>query len=133
MYALSTRKIEKKKGVLWSIGRNALVIPFKLIGFDAFIKKYDRYCKKYFTNKTSHVGITMFGEGNWDKERILVENLSGRTKLKFEDERYYVPDNYHQYLTQLYGEYMQLPPVDQRVTKHCFKAYWGIGDKEYGK
>ena len=43
---------------------------------------------------------------------------------KFEDRLIRVPVGYEQYLTQLYGDYMTLPPVEKRVTDHNFTAYW---------
>ena len=30
-----------------------------------------------------------------------------------------IPNDVHTYLTNLYGDYMQLPPVEQRVGLHC--------------
>lgn len=45
------------------------------------------------------------------------------TILPFEDREYKVIANYDEYLTITYGDYMQLPPEDQRV-HHYFKAYW---------
>lgn len=34
--------------------------------------------------------------------------------LEFEGRQYYAPEQYKTYLTQLYGDYMQLPPVEER-------------------
>ena len=31
---------------------------------------------------------------------------------------------YDEYLTKLFGNYMQLPPEEQRISHHGFKAYW---------
>ena len=44
-------------------------------------------------------------------------------ELTFEGRRYLVPSNYDDVLTNLYGDYMQLPPVEQRVTHHAYQAY----------
>lgn len=45
------------------------------------------------------------------------------TTLPFEDREYKAMENYHEYLTTTYGDYMQLPPEDQRV-HHAFTAFW---------
>ncbi len=39
-------------------------------------------------------------------------------KYKFEDLEVYGPQDYHQYLTQLYGKYQELPPLDRRKPHH---------------
>ena len=34
------------------------------------------------------------------------------------------PSNYHQALTNWYGDYMQLPPKEKQTTHHFMEAYW---------
>lgn len=42
--------------------------------------------------------------------------------LQFEDKEYMAPNKYTDFLTQLFGEnYMELPPVEKRVTRHPIK------------
>lgn len=36
----------------------------------------------------------------------------------FEDDVFAIPQNYHEYLTMIYGDYMKLPPENERIT-HC--------------
>lgn len=48
-------------------------------------------------------------------ERAWCEGL---TELTFENETFLVPRQYDAYLTALYGDYMQLPPEDQRENRH---------------
>lgn len=42
---------------------------------------------------------------------------------EFEGKEYPVPVGYDAWLTAFYGDYMQLPPLEKRVTHHQFKAY----------
>lgn len=42
----------------------------------------------------------------------------------FEGCKFMVPAKYHQYLTHRYGDYMQLPPEDQRYPYHGGVYYW---------
>lgn len=44
--------------------------------------------------------------------------------IPFEDAVFKCPKNYDQYLSSIYGDYMQLPPENKRVTHHSFKAYY---------
>ena len=49
----------------------------------------------------------------------------GRTEYTFEGHTFQGLVHAHEYLTGLYGEnYMQLPPVEKRVTHHTSDCYW---------
>lgn len=52
-----------------------------------------------------------------------VEDMASYIDLPFEDRVYKAMAGYDDHLHRTYGDYMQLPPEDQRVT-HQFKAYW---------
>lgn len=39
-------------------------------------------------------------------------------RWQFEDMEAMIPQDYHSYLTRQYGDYMQLPPADKRVSNH---------------
>ena len=57
--------------------------------------------------------------GAWaEKEIHPKEWILPLTKKHFEDTEVYIPGNYHEYLTQMYGDYMQLPPVEKRISHH---------------
>ena len=45
-----------------------------------------------------------------------------RKLVPFENRQYKIPVNYDGWLQSLYGDYMQIPPVDQRK-RHTFEAY----------
>ncbi len=54
---------------------------------------------------------------------IPAEDIQGTVDIEFEGKMYKTMVGYEDYLTRTYGDYMTLPPVDQRVT-HKFEAYW---------
>lgn len=53
-------------------------------------------------------------------KRSWFDNL---IKMPFEDGMFYVPSEYHDLLTQAYGDYMKPPPVEKRIYQHQYKAY----------
>ena len=44
--------------------------------------------------------------------------------IKFEDRKYMSVADYDTYLKATFGDYMQLPPIEKRVSHHSFEAYW---------
>ena len=42
----------------------------------------------------------------------------------FEGRQFRIPKEYDKYLSQIYGDYMQLPPEEKRVSTHTFEAWW---------
>lgn len=44
--------------------------------------------------------------------------------IDFEGQTVRIMKNYDRYLTQKYGDYMQLPPEEQRIAHHGFTAFW---------
>lgn len=88
------------------------LIPDKIINwfFDFICTMSENEKCKFTTNFASGYG--------W--KRQLVENsVYGKGVYKrFEDGEYLVPFNYDKLLTQLYGDYMQIPPLEKRKSGH---------------
>ena len=42
---------------------------------------------------------------------------------KFEDKMLMIPKQYDSILSQIYGDYMTMPPVEKREPHHFYKAY----------
>lgn len=53
--------------------------------------------------------------------------FSQRCTLPFEGKQRYVPKDWDYVLTKLYGDYMQLPPEEKRISHHGYTAYWKCG------
>lgn len=51
----------------------------------------------------------------WFEERKLAA---------FEDAEFYIPGGYHEVLTKIYGDYMQLPPIEEQVPHHVINTFW---------
>ncbi len=66
--------------------------------------------------------------GNSLKEKMKKEIYEDYIDVEFEGKKYKGLKNYDKYLTQIYGDYMKLPPVEKRKT-HSFKA-WRVDNNE---
>ena len=58
---------------------------------------------------------------NWLYPKSLFSEL---TTITFEGREFYAPQKWHDFLEYSYGEYMKLPPIEERVSHHNFIAYW---------
>lgn len=109
-----------RKGALAALIKD-LYRPFlKLIGPYRIARCLDRVCSKVPYEKAKYVGaITgMYGtRERWAKEQMLPQ-----VRMKFEDTETWGFANYDIYLSNLYGDYMRLPPVEQQVP-HCDSGY----------
>lgn len=70
------------------------------------IRNNRKYAKKYYVNLASTYDIY--------KETYPVDWFEETERIQFEDTYLNVFKEYDKYLTQLYGNYMQLPPLEKR-------------------
>lgn len=66
---------------------------------------------------TDHVGLA------WAKKAWLAEDYKETSEVDFEGFRFLAPKNPDRVLTTHFGDYMKLPPEDQRVLKHQLECY----------
>lgn len=76
---------------------------------------------KYSMYKTNYCGNIVATTVRHKETRS--QCFSSVCLLVFENIQFPAPIGYNEYLTDLFGDYMQLPPVELRVPKHDFKAY----------
>ena len=103
----------------------ALVKPFikaALFPFNSvkMCEDLNRRASAYDFASGPYVGVTIWGYGT--KERMLKAPFLKSVPVEFEGMYFPAPSNYHEYLSSLYGDYMQLPPEDKRKT-HDMTAY----------
>lgn len=56
---------------------------------------------------------------NFKQWIMNVHNVDSYTEIQFEDDTFSAPERYHEYLDDIYGDYMQLPPVGERENRHA--------------
>lgn len=109
-----------KFGKSLGIGKNMKILAAKTLGlFYSSNKALDKLIltqREYPYEHAQHVGYM-------DEEPILRNHIKA-IDGEFEGYRFPIPENYHEWLTAHYGDYMQLPPVEQRVSNHGFRAFW---------
>ena len=84
---------------------------------------------KYPYGTTKYAG-SIVGICNNRGDRAPTECFEGFEWCEFEGRQFKIPRGYHEIMTRLYGDYMQLPPEDQRIAPHTGKACWKQGERE---
>ncbi|MGN0048190.1 MAG: phosphorylcholine transferase LicD [Bacteroides sp.] len=120
---LNTKKA--KLGKTRSFFRNFIMNLGKLVllPFSArcIVKQIDKNSRKVRYGLTNKVAV-FYGYGT--REINDYSNYSKAIKHKFEDREFYIPIGYDNYLHSVYGDYMQLPPENKRVSHHSYTAWW---------
>ena len=92
-------------------------IPQKVI-----LRRINKISKKYSYNDSALVGVAF---GYYGERETLDKKFFEQTiELEFEGRKFNAPGKPHEYLEALYGNYMELPAKEKRVSHHSFRAFW---------
>jgi lipopolysaccharide cholinephosphotransferase len=101
----------------------------KIVGWKHVLKKSDKDAQKYNGTKSEYIGCSLWGYGVGERMKRKEYLVPIRTKFEIYDVN--IPSCWDQYLKGLYGDYMELPPVEKRKN-HSMKAWYSKCD-EYEK
>lgn len=118
------------KGLRWrkerSLLKNLLMVLFKSMLFFISRKTLSKRIENIALNagniNSNLRACIVWGYGT--KEVLLASLFDDYIDIMFEDRTYMAIKNYEAYLHNLFGDYMQLPPVEKRISHHEFTAYW---------
>lgn len=81
----------------------------RIVGARYYAQRLDRLAKKYPFETSKQVGAVL-AIHYWDRETIEKEKMDRAAYLPFQDRELPVPVGYKEYLANLYGDYMTVPP-----------------------
>ena len=90
--------------------------------YRSLVKKIDDLSRTYEYESSEFVAVCVMGEGI--SERTHSKYFVNLEKIEFEGLKMKVPVGRHEWLINVFGDYMQWPPVADRVSNHSFYAYW---------
>lgn len=108
---LKRRKLYKNLIILC-----ARLIPNSILNNKKMLFEIDKMCSSRDYDDYRYVGNLL---GNWGIKEVVSKDIMGIPKLyKFENLYIYGVEKYDLYLTQLYGNWKILPPIEKRVSLH---------------
>lgn len=118
----SRRTISKK--IINTFGK-LLLLPFSAHQIATWM---DNVARRYPLGSVPRAGVIAnpFGPGEIVDKSVFDSEIY----KEFEGHQFRVPIGYDTWLRSVYGDYMQLPPVEHRVTHHTFEAWWIEGVNE---
>lgn len=114
---LDFKKRSLQKNCTLTLAKVALwPVPYR-----ALINKIVNLSKKYSYSESCFAADLNFGNENRCLPKTIFEQ---DVPVEFENHRFPAPVGYDRWLRVIYGEYMQLPPLEKQVTHHAMKAYY---------
>lgn len=99
----------------------AMAFPLKMKS----LRKYFYHQTQKYNSRETRRMCSFFENSRW-KTGVFDKDIFGEPQLlKFENEMLPVAKEYDRYLRQIFGDYMQLPPEEKRVSLHCIEIDFG--------
>lgn len=100
-------------------------IPYITLDLNETYAKIEETVHKYAYDESLWVGyITMCRYGL--KQRHKREIFENTVEVEFEGHVFPAPQGYDEYLRNLFGDYLKLPPLEKRISHHVWTAYWKL-------
>ena len=109
--------MEESKGAKYYKARMALGKVFSFRSAEKWFASFDRFVQ----GKRSKVVTVPSGTKKYGGERLNIDVVNPLKKVAFEDTEIHVFNNFDWYLSNLYGDYMKIPKVENREHHMCLK------------
>ena len=110
------------KGCLKKIVKGCSFLLSKVCSLKFIRKRLIKFSKKYSYESSQFIAsVTWLVDGC--KNVFKKSDFNELILHDFEDSKFFIPKNYDSLLTIRYGDYMKLPPENERVGHHFYKIY----------
>ena len=125
LWSFAEYKIQKPKSIKQFI-KNGYLSLVSIRGSRYWAIKLDKLAQKYCEEKCDYVSSLTFTGCNIKREDACFPRamLEDTILHKFESGEYPIPKKFDEYLTILYGNWRELPPIEKRVSRHAIEAYY---------
>lgn len=115
-------KIETTTSNLSKFLKFPVFLLSKIIGKEYFQKRLEKLAniKKY--DSSEFVGCVVWLSGG-ERDIFPREWFDDYLKVPYEEYSFRIPKQYDKVLSHIYGDYMKLPPLEERVGHHNYRTY----------
>lgn len=111
----------KKRNILKQAATRTLKLLVMGISINGITNRMNKLAQIYKYSESSYAGNLLWCTNKVKSfPRSYYDNY---TTITFEGHKYQSISEYNDWLTYTYGNYMSLPPVEQRISNHSFKAF----------
>ena len=117
------------QSIIRTFGRNIyaafyhIINDLGIVSVSKYINRINKLAQSYNKLDTGYKGnYILISDGISHMNKDIV--FSSSIDVEFEGGKYPVPIGYDTCLRNVYGDYMNLPPVERRVTHHSYSAFW---------
>lgn len=123
-YAISIKNMNYDRNRILVKNLLMLIIKFLLfpISTRVIAMKIDVYSQKFNHTSTNYIFESVQGLNIAKPFKLSI--FSEMELVEFENNYFFAFKDYDEYLRNAYGDYMQLPPEDKRISHHSYTAYW---------
>lgn len=116
----------KRKQMMKWRSRVMRILPVhSIMGFEFIVRQYRDMTFKLLSEKNGGAFHCIAGSPyEFEANTFDFNPFDKMIELEFEGHKFMVPEEYHRFLSYYYGDYMQLPPEDQRHPYHADDYYW---------
>ena len=108
----SNKRNNLKKRVLWFVS--------KIISFNFMKDKLNRLASTYSYDDSSYVAVLSWMDGGLEFS-VKKDDLFDCIRVPFNDASFFIPKNFDALLRKSYGNYMELPPENERIGHHYYQ------------
>ena len=112
--------LNSPKQIAQVVIRKILHCALKIIPIMTIENKMNTLFKKYNTTQTGYLTCHPYSDAYVFKR----ETLFPVSTIKFENHEFPAPNKIEEYLTEMYGDYLQLPPEAERVGHNPYKVHY---------
>ena len=117
-------KFVKSNTLIKTIGKYIVFCLLKFKNINKLLKKIDLDAQKYSYDECEYVQCMVWNiNRNKSIPKKLIEDKNEINRIKFNGILFNVPNNYKEVLKILYGDYMKLPPENERIGHHYYSIY----------